>query len=172
MTPTPTGRLIQTARGRDLVLTRSFRASIEDVWASVTESERTARWFGSWIGEAAPGKTVRVTMAFEEGAEPADLVIEACDPPHRLLVSMVDQSGSWLVELALTQRAGMTELVLTHHLDDMADPASTGPGWEYYLDNLVASREDAPLPPWDDYYPSQKAYYERAPDTSDLNTRL
>ena len=45
MTPRPTGRLLDTPGGRQLLLTRSFRAGIEDVWASITESERTARWF-------------------------------------------------------------------------------------------------------------------------------
>jgi hypothetical protein len=34
-----------------------------------------------------------------------------------------------------------------------------GPGWEYYLDNLVASRGDGPLPTFDTYYPAQKAYF-------------
>jgi len=38
MSPTPTGRLI----GDDLVLTRTFRASIDDVWASLTDPARTA----------------------------------------------------------------------------------------------------------------------------------
>jgi hypothetical protein len=35
-----------------------------------------------------------------------------------------------------------------------------GPGWEYYLDMLVASREDLPTPSFDDYYPAMKPYYE------------
>jgi hypothetical protein len=34
-----------------------------------------------------------------------------------------------------------------------------GPGWEYYLDVLVASRAGEKLPSFEDYYPSQKAYY-------------
>jgi hypothetical protein len=34
-----------------------------------------------------------------------------------------------------------------------------GPGWEYYLDALVASREGQPLPKFDAYYPEQKAYF-------------
>lgn len=162
MTPTPTGRLIRTRRGLDLVLERSFRAGIDDVWASVTEPERTAGWIGAWEGEAGSGKTVQLTMAFEEGAEPSDVVIEACDPPRRLSVSVVDASGSWFLEVELTERDGTTELRFTHHLDDAADPASTGPGWEYYLDRLVASRDGAPAPEWDDYYPAQKAHYEQA----------
>ena len=46
MTPTPSGRL----RGTDLILTRTFRAPIEDVWTSVTDPESTARWFGAGNG--------------------------------------------------------------------------------------------------------------------------
>ena len=53
MSPIPTGRLFRTDTGSDLVLSRTFRASAEDVWASLTEPERTARWFGPWKGDAA-----------------------------------------------------------------------------------------------------------------------
>jgi hypothetical protein len=45
MTNPPTGRLVPTADGSELILSRTFRAPIEDVWASVTEPDRTARWF-------------------------------------------------------------------------------------------------------------------------------
>lgn len=54
MKPEPTGRL----QGNDLILTRSFRATIEDVWTSVTSSESTARWIGPWEGEPGPGTTI------------------------------------------------------------------------------------------------------------------
>ncbi|MDT0320221.1 SRPBCC family protein [Streptomyces millisiae] len=50
MPPAPTGRLVLTPTGHDLVLTRTYRAPAVDVWASVTEPERTARWFGPWRG--------------------------------------------------------------------------------------------------------------------------
>lgn len=161
MSPIPTGRLLQTRRGRDLVLTRTFRAGIEEVWASVTEPERTARWFGRWEGDSGPGRSVRLTMGFEAGAEPCDVLIEECDPPRRLVVSLDDAAGAWLMAVDLIERDGSTELRLTHHLDDSADVASTGPGWEYYLDNLVAAHVGEPLPSWDDYYPAQKAHYEQ-----------
>jgi len=155
MTPTPTGRLV----GRDLVLTRTFRAPIDDVWASVTEPERTARWFGPWTGEAGPGRTVRLTMGLEDGAPACDLRIDACEPPHRLAVSMIDALGHWRMTLDLTERDGVTELRLTHHLDETADPADVGPGWEYYLDNLVAARAGEPLPRFGDYDPSLRPHY-------------
>ena len=59
---------------------------------------------------------------------------------------------------AIAQAAtqGRTEGVV----DSGADVGSMGPGWEYYLDLLVASRDGGPAPAFDDYYPAQKAYYE------------
>ena len=59
MSPKPTGHV----RGNDLILTRTFRAPIDDVWTIVTESENTALWFGSWEGDAGPGREGRTTMS-------------------------------------------------------------------------------------------------------------
>ncbi|MGH8868733.1 MAG: SRPBCC family protein [Actinomycetes bacterium] len=165
MTPTPTGRLLRTATGRDLVLTRRFRAPVDDVWASIAESERTARWIGPWTAEAGGtgvAGTVVLTMTAEEGSPTADLRITACAPPHHLAVSFVDEHGTWELEVTLHEADGVTELTLTHHLAETAQPGDTGPGWEYYLDRLVASRDGELLPDFDDYYPTQRAYYEEA----------
>jgi uncharacterized protein YndB with AHSA1/START domain len=161
MNPTPTGRLVRTPEGRDLVITRTFRAPIEDVWASITEPERTVRWFGPWSGEAGPGKTIRYTMAFEEGGPEMEMTIVACEPPKHLAVSAVYEWGGWHLEAHLSEAEGVTELRFVQHLDPETDVGNVGPGWEYYLDNLVASREGAPLPTFTDYYPSQKEYYLR-----------
>lgn len=160
MTPEPTGRLRTTPSGYDLVLTRTYRASANDVWASVTEPERTARWFGPWRGEAGPGRTIEVQMAFEESAPWCPMRIEACEPPRRLAVSMEDEAGSWLLELLLTETDGTTELQLIHHLASTDQLGATGPGWEYYLDMLTAARSGGPRPDFEDYYPAQKAYYD------------
>ncbi|HEU4562022.1 MAG TPA: SRPBCC family protein [Longimicrobium sp.] len=160
MNPSPAGRLIRTPEGRDLVLIRTFRAPIEDVWASITESERTARWFGAWTGEPGPGRRIRYTMGFEEGAPSAEMTIEACEPPRHLAVRGVDDFGGWFLEAHLSEANGVTEMRFTHHLDASVGVGDVGPGWEYYLDNLVASRDGTPLPSFSDYYPSQKEYYQ------------
>lgn len=156
MSPTPTGRLL----GNDLVLTRTFRAPIADVWASLTESDRTARWFGPWKGAAAPGGKIQVQMSQEEGAPWTDMTIDACEPPRRLAVTSVDDHGSWHLDLALTEAAGVTELRFTQHLTGTENVGDVGPGWEWYLDALVASREGAPAPDFDDYYPAMKEHFE------------
>jgi uncharacterized protein YndB with AHSA1/START domain len=161
MTSPPTGRLAGTADGNQLILSRTFRAPIEDVWASVTESDRTARWFGACKGDAAPGRMIKVQMGFEDDAPWLDKRIDACDPPRRLALS--DGSGGMRIELLLAHADGLTELQLVHHLDPADDVSAYGPGWEYYLDMLVASRDDLPQPSFDDYYPAMKPYYESPP---------
>ena len=44
MSRKPTGRLVEDSGVSRMVMHRTFRAPIEDVWASVTESERLERW--------------------------------------------------------------------------------------------------------------------------------
>jgi uncharacterized protein YndB with AHSA1/START domain len=152
MSLTPTGRLF----GTDLVLTRTFRAPVADVWASLTDSDRTARWYGPWKGEAAPGNTIQVQMVHEETQPWMDMTIDACEAPRRLALS----AGEWHLEMELAENDGVTELRFTQRLDSTDQVGEIGPGWEFYLDALVAAREDAPMPDFNDYYPSMKAYYE------------
>lgn len=155
MSPKPTGYL----RGNDLILTRTFRALIDDVWTSVTDPESTARWIGGWEGEAGPGKTVRLQLLYEKGQPWTEVTIEQCEAPRHLAVATKDESGAWRLELSLRQTGDTTELRFVHHLSDKKLAGETGPGWEYYLDMLVAAREGHALPSFDDYYPAQKAYY-------------
>lgn len=156
MSPTPTGRLV----GDDLVLTRTFHAPVADVWASLTASERTARWFGPWQGDGAPGGSIKVQMVHEEGGPWMDMTIDACEAPHRLALSAVNEHGDWYLDLVLAEDAGVTELRFTQRLTDPASVGEIGPGWEFYLDALVASRDDRPMPTFDDYYPAMKAHFE------------
>ncbi|MEV6844030.1 SRPBCC family protein [Actinoplanes sp. NPDC051411] len=156
MSPTPTGRLF----GNDLVLTRTFRAPIDDVWAGLTEPERTARWFGPWQGDAAPGRPIKVQMVHEEGQPWMDMTIDACEPPRRLAISAGDENDRWLLEVELAETSGVTELRFTQHLSTTDAVGEVGPGWEYYLDCLVAARDEQPLPDFNDYYPAQKEHFE------------
>ncbi|MFI5890108.1 SRPBCC family protein [Actinoplanes sp. NPDC051513] len=156
MSPTPTGRLF----GDDLVLTRTFRAPIADVWASLTDPERTARWFGRWEGDAAPGRTIKVQMAQEEGKPWMDMTVDACEAPSRLALSAGEEPDRWRLDLTLAESAGVTELRFTQHLTTKDGVGEVGPGWEFYLDALVAARDGLPMPGFDDYYPSMKEHFE------------
>ncbi|MGW4324835.1 SRPBCC family protein [Nocardia sp. NPDC004573] len=167
MTKQPTGRLFPADTGRDLVLTRTYRAPIEDVWASVTEPDRTARWFGPWEGETGPGRTIKLQMVFEDQQPWMQLRIDVCEPPHRLAVSAIDDHGDWQLDLSLREAAGTTELRFTHHLrsdTEIAQLPQVGPGWEYYLDMLGAARAQNDRPDFADYYPAMQEYYARLVD--------
>ena len=155
MSPQPTGHV----HGNDLILTRRFRAPIEDVWTSVTESESTARWIGGWEGDAGPGKTVRLQLLHEQGQPWTNILIEKCEAPRHLAVTTKSDWGSWRLELTLTQNGDTTELRFVHHLGDRKLAGDAGPGWEYYLDVLVAARAGQALPSFSDYHPAQKAHY-------------
>ena len=87
-----------------------------------------------------------------------DVLIRTGLPPQRLV--LCDESGGMRIELLLSHQDGETELQLVHHLDPADEVGDYGPGWEYYLDMLVASRDDLPTPDFDDYYPSMKPYFE------------
>lgn len=159
MSPHPTAELFRTGTGSDLVFTRTFRASARDVWAGLTEPDRTARWFGPWEGDAAPGNTIKVQMVFEEESPWMALRIDACDPPKRLALSAIDEFGNWRIELLLSEADGSTRLRFVQHLDTAEQIGEVGPGWEYYLDMLVAARDGSPTPDFNDYYPAMQPYF-------------
>ncbi|MFD6897219.1 hypothetical protein ACFWB0_22090 [Rhodococcus sp. NPDC060086] len=52
---------------------------------------------------------------------------------------------------------------LSHQLDNDANVGEVGPGWEYYLDILVAARDGTPQPTFDDYFSSMTGYFETCP---------
>lgn len=159
-TPTPTGRLLPTADGHDLVLTRTLPGSTQDAWASLTEPDRTARWIGRWQGTGALGETVKLQLGFEEASPWTDIKITECDAPRRLRVLTIDENGSWDVSIDLTGTGEQTELRFVMHRVDPSSIGEIGPGWEYYLDQLAASISGTPLPNFDDYFPGQREYFE------------
>ena len=160
MAPTPTGQLQATEAGRDLVLVREFHAPIDDVWASVTSVERVGLWFGTWAGDPSVGDTVEFTMTAEDGNATSAMTITACTPPTHVAISNTAEQGTWHLEARLHEADGVTTLEFVHHLPPDAPLGEIGAGWEYYLDRLVASRTGAPMPDFDDYYPSMQAYFE------------
>jgi hypothetical protein len=98
-------------------------------------------------------------MIHEEGKPWMDMTIDACEPPRRLALSTSGEHG-WRMDMELVESAGVTELTFTHHLTGTEGVGEVGPGWEFYLDALVASRDGQPAPVWDDYYPAMKEHFE------------
>ncbi|HEV7948939.1 MAG TPA: SRPBCC domain-containing protein [Glaciihabitans sp.] len=158
--PTPTATLVHTSSGTHLELTRAFEASAVEMWAWITDTDRTAEWFGPWKGPAHANADISVQMRFEDGSPWLDAHIEVCERPYDLAISTVDEYGSWLLELTLREHAGRTILTFTHYLVEANSIGEIGAGWEYYLDMLVAAHAGQPLPTFSDYYPALTEYFQ------------
>jgi hypothetical protein len=96
-------------------------------------------------------------MTAEESAQPEDVHIVECEPPRLLRLVLNQSAGGWHVDVLLSESQGVTTLRFSQAIGE--EVTDVGPGWEYYLDRLVAAREDAPMPEWDAYYPAQSAHY-------------
>lgn len=145
----------ETIDGQDhLVLTRTFRAPIQDVWAALTESERLGRWFATWTGDPSTGR-VQVTWAFEEDMPTEPYLVEVCEEPTRLRVRNEndDPTQVWTLDLRLAEEAGVTTLRFAQVLTDRSLVTDVGPGWEYYLDRLEESVRtgETATTAWDGY---------------------
>jgi uncharacterized protein YndB with AHSA1/START domain len=165
-TPTATGRKEVRDDGTYVVLTRTFHAPVEHVWAAVTESDRLARWIGRWDGDPAEGH-VTFRMVFEGDGHPAErMAIEECVPPHHLVLTTTSpgpdgRTESWTLRLDLAETGGVTTFTFAQSVPspDVAD--SVGPGWDFYLDRMTlaeAGQDPASLD-FDDYYPRLSEHY-------------
>lgn len=149
-----------------VVFTRTFRAPIDDVWAAITESDRLARWVGSWEGDPASGR-VTFQMLYEGDEMPAEtFVIDVCEPPHQLLVTTTsvteDGTQSWRLRMSLAEQDGVTTLTFAQDTQEMAE--GVGPGWHYYLDRMVAAETSGDVTAIDfaDYHPALASHYRDA----------
>jgi uncharacterized protein YndB with AHSA1/START domain len=161
--PEPVGRREQRAGGPSVVIERTFTAPATDVWAALTEPERLVRWIGTWSGDPASGSVQFRMTAEGEDIEAETVTVHECDPPRRLVLSWVAAGPAgalWQVEVDLTEHAGVTTLTFAQRVPDTATGRDVGPGWEYYLDRLVASAAggDVAAIDWTDYEPMTDHY--------------
>lgn len=157
--PEGTGYLRTTGDGLELVLVREFEAPPEQVWEWVTSSSRLEQWIGSWTGDAQVGGVVELTMTAEHSEAPERVTIIDCDAPKRLQVEMTSEAGTWQLQLDVRARGDVTRLEFNQLVEQGDDISAVGPGWEYYLDRLVAVRAGLVPPEFDDYYPALVGYY-------------
>lgn len=157
-----------------LVIERSFAAPIEHVWAACTDPVRMERWIGTWSGDPASGRVTFRMTAEGEDVKGEEMDVLACEPPRRFAVRgreaeafSEDGSGEkvhWEMELELSEADGTTSLrfvqVLAPGDTGLRMVASVGPGWDYYLDRLVAdlAGDDAGSVDWESYA-GGSAYY-------------
>ncbi len=157
----PTGQLDCSAAIPELVFERHLSCSRAVAWAALTESDRTARWIGTWTGEASPGKSVDVIWLAEDGTPTESVRILKCEPPHRLaLATGPDKDAPWLMTVELIETEDGVRLEFRQQMSNGLSPALVGTGWEFYLDRYVASIENSTSEPFEAYHGLQPHYEE------------
>ncbi len=144
--------------GTTLVWRREYPDPVEDVWAAITDSERLGRWIGTWTGEPRVGGTVAFTVTGEvdaggEVADPADVTIVACEPPHHLAVDIPEGGAdrAWHLDLTVSPTPDGAVLVFAQRLVEGIRREDVESGWAWYLDRLEASLHGTAMPDWDAY---------------------
>lgn len=163
MTAQPTGHLGPEGH---LVLVRTLHTPLQELWAAVTDPERLGRWYGTWTGDPSSGR-IDVVMTAEDSDQPEPVLIRRCEPPRRLAVTLGTAADSWPVDLDLEDHDGATVLRLTHRYPAAGEIDSVGPGWEYYLDRLVAAESGRNPDEVDfarDYHPAMGEHYRALAD--------
>src|SRR5919109_3512887 len=106
---------LRSADGKGVVrMEDRYDTDIDDLWLAFTDPRRLARWFGEVEGELSEGGEFRVRIAL--AGERTGLV-EACEPPQRLLLRMRDpdpqpgQPEQTVIEARLIAEGVRTRLV-------------------------------------------------------------
>lgn len=121
---------------RMVTVTRTYDATIEELWDACTNPERIARWFLPVTGDLRVGGTYQL-----EGN--AGGTIRSCDPPHRFDATWeFDGKVSWIAVAIAGAGAHRARFTLEHtvpvdeHWSEYG-PSAVGVGWDLGLLGLT-----------------------------------
>jgi uncharacterized protein YndB with AHSA1/START domain len=136
---------LRSADGKGVVRVEDrFHTGIDDVWSSLTDPGRLARWIGEVEGDLRLGGEYRFRF-FASGSEGTGRV-EACEPPRRLLLLIKDegQPDEEVIEATLAADGDQTILVLEERGMPLDLLAAYGAGVQIHVEDLganIAGRE-------------------------------
>jgi len=137
-------------------------ANVEDVWSALTDPARLARWYGEIEADLRPGGEYRAHL-LSSGWEGSGRV-EACDPPHRLLVRITDseEPDEQEIEITLTRAGDRTQVVWEERGTPLAYLSAYAAGVQLHVEDLAdylaahERREDFKAR-WDELHPAYQA---------------
>jgi uncharacterized protein YndB with AHSA1/START domain len=115
-----------------------FDTQVGVVWAALTDPRRLASWLGEVEGDLRLGGEFRAHF-FASGWEGTGR-IEACEPPHRLLVltQQLDSSDEQAIEVTLTAERDATVLAWEERGMPVDLVAAYGAGVQVHVEDLAA----------------------------------
>jgi uncharacterized protein YndB with AHSA1/START domain len=109
-----------------------YATTIDDLWEAITDPARLANWVATVDGDLHQGGAIAAT--FTTGFEGTGR-IATCDPPHRLLVSMVgEDEPATEIETRLSVEGERTRLVVEERGIAPGDAPGYAAGWQVHLE--------------------------------------
>jgi uncharacterized protein YndB with AHSA1/START domain len=130
---------LRSSDGKGIVrMEDRFDTDIDDLWSALTDPSRLARWYGEVEGDLRVGGEYRARL-FASGWEGTGRV-EACEPPHRLLVSTKEPgaAGDGVIEVTLAADGDQTILVWEERGMPLDLIAAYGAGIQVHVEDLAA----------------------------------
>jgi uncharacterized protein YndB with AHSA1/START domain len=124
-----------------------YDADIDDLWLAITDPDRLARWHGQVEGDLRPGGEFRIYNEADDIESSGR--VDACEPPHRLLVTTRETDESYrrgkgvppfdaVNEITLTADGDQTILVIEVKGMPLDKIAFYGAGWQIHAEHLAA----------------------------------
>jgi len=134
---------LRSADGKGVVrMEDRFDTAIDDLWSALTDPRRLARWIGDVEGDLRLGGEFRFHF-FASGSAGTGLV-EACEPPRRLLLTICDanpqpgQPDEEVIEATLAADNAQTILVWEERGMPLDLLAAYGAGVQIHVEDLAA----------------------------------
>jgi uncharacterized protein YndB with AHSA1/START domain len=154
---------LRSADGKGIVrMEDRYDTDINDLWSALTDPRRLARWIGEIEGDLRLGGEFRARFV-ASGWEGTGRV-EACEPPHRLLLLTKDpeQPYDLVIEATLTADGDQTVLVIEERGMPLDLLAAYGAGIQVHVEDLAAhiaghERSDDAEARWEQLLPAYQA---------------
>ena len=129
---------LRSAEGKGVVrIEDRFDTDVDDLWSALTDPGRLSDWIGEVEGDLRLGGEFRFSF-FATGSEGTGRV-EACEPPHRLLVTMaLGEPDEDVIEATVGTDGGQTILVWEERGMPLDQVAAYGAGVQIHVEDLAA----------------------------------
>ncbi|BCJ27354.1 SRPBCC family protein [Actinocatenispora sera] len=136
-----------------------FDTDIDDLWSALTEPARLARWIAEVDGDPRLGGVVRARFT---STWQGRVRVDRCEPPDRLLVTMIDDEDGedTVVEAQLRRDGEQTLLVIEERGLPLDVLDGHGAGWQAHVEDLAAHLAHRSPAPWRTRWLELTPHYE------------
>jgi uncharacterized protein YndB with AHSA1/START domain len=148
-----------------VIYSRRLCVPREEVWSSLTDPARLARWIGTFRGDPGSGLVDVYFTAEGEDLLPQTYRIERVVPGHELVVTTSNpgEREEWRLRVRLLDADGGTLVRVAQAMANLALAPSVAAGCEFYLDRMIATFEgrDPDDLDFDEYFVAQSGHYRQ-----------